>query len=432
MKEFREAVKRLVEYDFCARDELKSMGPFKASHYPNGWSMPIMITFFVALFYAGMLTVFYFLSGKFAPRPMSVAVLGAFLVFYFLMYFVKHLKNANEARNERARRDRILADRKKFVEACTVAARSCGVDLYPWWERFNPYQNFMKNYTPHRIWCQIPRKPLTRVDGKIYFDKIRCGAVEITGQELIEKYVRALDGKGKPIYKCFLDEKISRDEKYFFASFGNYYADSAAYTQRVWYADKDADAKTREYERQLDLDECVANAFWDSEFSTDKEMYIKGYGTTYEYIQKRDKRNKRVADYRNGLGEYEVYIEDEGLYYMHIDFMGYTVFDESFSRIIGVLVPREDMAIRIKTNSKEPGEGCEAVEIAKDAVRSMRIYASDALQHVTFYSNGEFDFAVNKPDCVTDDEWGLWIYSHYTEEFLFIDETCDWRYWDKR
>lgn len=429
MEKFTEAVNDLVEFDFKNRKNAKSLGPFKVSGYDNVWSIPIIITLGVIGMYLLALTAFFVVSGRFNPSMRSVKVIGAFLLFYIIMYIRKHIINLKSAKEERIKRDKLRAERQKYVDACTVAAKECGLETYPWWEKFDPWQNFTRRFNDKCVWSHLPRNPFTQKDGKMYFDKFICGGECISGGELIDKYINRTTKDWKLFYKCFLGEQISRDTNYTIANVGSYTSYDASYTYEVWQADKNAAEKTKEYERELDSYESVSNAFWNRDFSTDKEMYIKGYGTTLEYIDKREKRNKKISDYKNSLGEYKTYVADAGLYSIYINFYGYGIFDEDFGRIIGMLISDTDISMKIKTTEAEPSDSCEIVEAKKEDMYTGHISSNEVLQHIAFYTNGEFDFTIDKPDYVTDDEWGLWVYSHYTDKFLFIDESYNWRHW---
>ncbi len=419
MEIFKLAAKNLIESDLGRGDVYRYSKKHSSVSFFDGvwwiWSVVILIAIAV---YNGWQLLKQVLVDTGWQNPVINKVLFTLLGIALVVAVIEKVKLYKKSKEENETKVHFQNERNKLIEACDKAAAQSGLNIYPWWRSFNGMDYKRRGHEP--VVSFMKSFPNCKDEYGEYVCEFGEGELKYSGEKLLAK-MNETNKDGTPKFKIFLSENIEAAKSYYVASIITFDARSAEKEYTEWVEDKDAERKMREYQTNLDYEERDRNMAWGDGYATNEELYLRGQKDYDRFVYDSMRRGKKLKNYESSLGHVESGVINEGLYYMFIDYHGYMVFDESMDNLVGLMIPEKDKcaSYMLLTTSLQPGKNCRIEEVSRMDYSSPDVEA--VLCSIASFPQTPQDFLISKPDNITDEEWGIWIYSHYADDTIFYD-----------
>jgi len=412
MENFKNAAKKLIEFDFENRLNYKNLKAKANADFFEGvwWILTVLVLIALAVYNAWQwLKDLIVQKGWQNPKINTVLFILLFISLVITIWEkAKVFKAAKEAKTEIKK---LEAEREALLSECDTAFSNSGVEIYPWWRKFDALNYYNKGEEP--MFTYFPYNPICSDERGNYVAECCSGEDSLRGKFLLENISR------NKRHKVFLSENIDPEKTYYrgYIAFLNF--NSAEYVKSEWVEDENADSKARMYEGQLDYNERLKNKYQSGSFSTNEEMYSKGNKSYSEHAYDSHMREKRMQNYKASLGHSETSVANEGQWNMFIDYQGEIIMDELRNYAVGVIIDESTCkSLHLRTTHYEPGTECRVIKEIKSSFYKPN--PERVLCALPIFPQAELDYTIKKPDNVTDEEWGLWIYSHYAEDTIFF------------
>lgn len=440
MNNLDKAIEKLIHFDLRNREKYqKSYASFDL--FGGGlWILPILVAI-PMLIYNGWFFLKRLLvenieglhiESSITANPKTNKIMLLLIVIGLVLAVVEKIYIGKRAASNRIMKKRIERERGELLNACDLAANESGKEIYPFWHKFNGL-TYKNNDHGDDMLLILPKKPIVKDSQGHYIADIADGLEMISGKFVLEM-ASSLE---KPIY--FFSEEISPDKKYWVDNLYLANFKSAEFTYTEEEDDGSRERKVSEYARNLDERERAYNQYTTGNYKTDQDMYFEGKSTASSFALHSMVRDEKIRKFKENVsGNFVTRTANEGMWRYWLHRTGYVVLDEECEKIIGVVLINANRCDSwyLLTTNYEPGVNCRIKEnsgikmkFSKSSYASLSIDTPETmsnpprkektLRSLPSYPLSSIDFSVSKPENATDEEWGLWIYSHYTDCELF-------------
>ena len=420
MNKLNNAIKDLANFDLSNREKYQKLHTSFSLFDGVLWIMPILVAVSMLLyngwFFLKRLLVENIdglqLKSALNANPKTNNVMIVLIAAGLAFAVIEKFLIGKRVLNNRADKKRIDKERMELIAACDSAAKESGREIYPFWNSFNAL-SYQDKHSVKESMLILPRNPIEKDGQGEYIAEFSDSIPVVSGSQVLSEM-----GRLSEPHELF-SEEIDLSKKYrvgylFLAS-----VRSAEYTYEV----EDEDSRNRkidEYSRKLDDRERAYNLYTSGNYKTDEDMYFTGKSSASTFVFDTFIRDEKMKRFQNSVsGDFVTRTKNEGLWHFYLERVGYIVTDIDCKTVIGVVFEGAAKCYYwdLLTTDSKPGKQCR-VEKSKLDIRSAA-RAKEVLRLLPNYILSPIDFSVAKPENVTDEEWGLWIYAHYTDCELF-------------
>lgn len=444
MDQLNKSIEKIIHFDLSNREKYQKLHTSFGLFDGVLWILPILVAV-PMLIYNGWFFLKRLLvenieglqiESAITANPKTNKIMLILLVIGLVLAVVEKIYIGKRAASNRIEKKRIERERGELLNACDLAANESGKEIYPFWHKFNGL-TYKNNDHGDDMLLILPKKPIVQDSQGHYIADIADGLEMISGK-LVLKMASSLE---KPIY--FFSEEISPDKRYWVDNLYLANFKSAEFTYTEEEDDGSRERKTNEYARKLDERERAYNLYTTGNYKTDQDMYFEGKGNASSYAIHSMVRDERIRKFKENVsGNFVTRTANEGMWRYWLHRSGYVVLDEECEKIVGVILINTNRCDSwyLLTSDYEPGANCRIKEntgikmkFSKSSYASLSIDTPETmsnpprkektLRSLPSYPLSSIDFSVPKPENATDEEWGLWIYSHYADSELFEEDN---------
>lgn len=443
MNKLNEAIEKLIRFDLVNRKKYQTS--YTSFELFDGilWIFPILVAIPMVIyngwFFLKRLLVENIdglhIESSITANPKTNKIMLILIVVGLVLAVIEKICLAKRATSNRIAKKRIDAERDKLLKECDCAAKECGKEIYPFWNVFNGL-TYKINDHGDDVLLILPKKPIMQDSQGHYIADIADGLEMISGKFVLQ----VASSLERPI--CFFSEEISPDKKYWVDNLYLANFKSAEFTYTEEEDDGSRERKINEYTRTLDERERAYNSYTTGNYKTNQDMYFEGKSNSSSYAMQSMVRDERIRKFKENVsGNFITRTANEGMWRYWLHRSGYVVLDEECEKIVGVILINANRcdAWYLLTTDYEPGMKCRIkentgikIKFSKNSYASLSIDTPETmsgaprkektLRNLSNYSLSNIDFSISKPENISDEEWGLWIYSHYSDCELFQED----------
>lgn len=420
MDKLNNAIRDLVRFDFDNRKKYQetytSFGLFDGVL----WIFPILVAIPMLIyngwFFLKRLLVENLgleLESALTANPKTNKVMIILIVVGLVLAVIEKISIGKRAISNSAEKKRLDKERMELLKACDSAAKESGREIYPFWHTFNAL-SYQDKHAIKESMLILPRNPVAKDEQGEYIAEFSDSIPVVSGSQVLSESGRF----DKP--NEFFSQKIDLTKEYrmgylFLAS-----VRSAEYTYEV--EDEDSrNEKINEYAGKLDNRERAYNLYTSGNYGTNEDMYFSGKSDASSFAFDSFIRDEKMKRFQNSVsGDSVTRTKNKGLWHFNLERVGYIVTDRACETVIGVVLEGAAKCYRwdLLTTDSTPGKQCRIKDSKIPKINaSPRVDA--VLRSLPKYILSSIDFSFAKPDNVSDENWGLWVYSHYTDDNLF-------------
>lgn len=437
MNNLNEHIEKLIKFDLGNREKYQKLYTRYSPFDGVLWIFPLLVGIAFVVYNGWVLLRNWVRTALLEQMALPAStkanrIMLILLVIGIVLTVIEIARCLMTVKRDRAIKKRIDNERVVLLKECDSAAEESEKDIYPFWHKFNgmTYKNSEHGDDTLLI---LPENPIVQDADGHYLADIADGLSLCSG-----KWIKST---ASPIEKAiyFFSEEISPDKKYWRASLYLAKFESAEYTYTEE-DDDDRERKVNEYTHNLDDREKAYNLYTTGNYKTNQDMYFEGKDSSASYALSSMIRDEKIRKFKENMsGDFVTRTANEGMWRYWLHKTGYVVLDEECEKIIGIILinAKSCYSWNLLTTDYEPGVSCRIKENTGIKIRFRKTYDSipidkpentsasprkeKTLRCLPGYPLSSVDFSVPKPENASDEEWGLWIYAHYTDCDLFED-----------